>query len=70
MALSGVANLYVAYTFSTSTWVSFKVFGLTALNILFIVAQGFYVSRYLSDGEPAPSRSGVDKAVPAESGPG
>ena len=25
LTLSGVANLYVAYTFSTSTWVSFKV---------------------------------------------
>jgi len=65
-----VANLYVAYTFSTSTWVSFKVFGLTALNLLFILAQGFYISRYLDDEEPAASRPLVDKAVPAETRPG
>ena len=26
-ALMGVVNLYVAYSFSTSTWVNFKVFG-------------------------------------------
>ena len=58
-----MANLYVAYTFSTSIWVSFKVFGLTALNLLFIVAQGFYISRYLDDEEPTPSRPRVDKAA-------
>jgi intracellular septation protein len=70
LALSGVANIYVAYAFSTSTWVSFKVFGLTALNLLFIVAQGFYISRYLDDEEPTPSRPLVDKALPAETRPG
>ncbi|MEO5883434.1 MAG: septation protein A [Caldimonas sp.] len=70
LTLTGVANLYVAYNFSTSTWVSFKVFGLTALNLLFIVAQGFYISRYLDDDEPQPSRPRVDKALPAEPGSG
>ena len=70
LTLTGVANLYVAYTFSTSTWVSFKVFGLTALNLLFIVVQGFYISRYLTDDEPAHSLAGADKAVPAETRPG
>ena len=71
LTLSGVANIWVAYTFSTSVWVSFKVFGLTALNLLFIVAQGFYISRYLTDEEPAPSRPhGSGKALPAETGPG
>ena len=63
LTLTGVANLYVAFNFSTSAWVSFKVFGLTALNLLFIVAQGFYISRYLDDEEPAPSRPRVDKAA-------
>jgi intracellular septation protein len=71
LAFSGVANLYVAYTFSTSFWVSFKVFGLTALNLLFIVAQGFYISRYLTDEEPAPTQPRVDsKPLPAETRPG
>jgi intracellular septation protein len=47
----GVVNLYVAYSFSTSVWATFKVFGLTGLMLLFMVAQGFYVSRYLRDDE-------------------
>lgn len=47
----GVANLWVAYTFSTSTWATFKVFGLTGLMLAFMVAQGFYISRYLNDDD-------------------
>ena len=72
LTLTGVANLWVAYTFSTSAWVSFKVFGLTALNLLFIVAQGFYISRYLDDEEPAATRPPASgkAALPAKSGPG
>ncbi len=69
LTLTGLANLYVAYNFSTSTWVSFKVFGLTALNLLFIVVQGFYVSRYLPDEEPAAAGAGADPAAPVERGP-
>ena len=48
--LMGVANLYVAYTYSTSVWATFKVFGLTGL-MLFMVAQGFYIARFLKDDE-------------------
>ena len=50
----GVLNLYVAYNFSTSTWASFKVFGLTGLMLVFMVAQGFYISRYLKRRRAAP----------------
>jgi intracellular septation protein len=46
-ALMGVLNLYVAYTFSTSTWVNFKLFGFTGLMLLFMVAQGVYMSRHI-----------------------
>lgn len=53
-ALMGVLNLYVAYTYSTSTWATFKVFGLTGLMLVFMVAQGFYISRFLKDEEPGP----------------
>jgi intracellular septation protein len=45
----GVVNLWVAYTFSTAVWATFKVFGLTGLMLVFMVAQGFYISRYLKD---------------------
>ena len=50
-ALMGLLNLYVAYNYSTSTWANFKVFGATGLMLVFMIAQGFYVSRYL---EPEP----------------
>ena len=59
--LMGVLNLYVAYNFSTSTWATFKVFGLTGLMLVFMVAQGFYISRFMKDededaaGDPAPA---------------
>lgn len=53
--LMGFVNLYVAYNFSTSTWVSFKVFGLTALMLVFMLVQGVYVARHVKpDDEPVP----------------
>ncbi len=48
-ALMGVLNLVVAYQFSESTWVNFKLFGGMGLMLLFVVAQGAYLSRYLED---------------------
>src|SRR5205085_4789871 len=45
--LMGLLNLYVAYSYSTSTWASFKAFGATGLMLVFMVAQGFYLSRHL-----------------------
>ena len=48
-ALMGVLNLYVAYSFTTSTWANFKVFGVTGLILLFTLAQGIYMSRHLPE---------------------
>ena len=45
----GLLNLYVAYSFETSTWVNFKVFGATGLMLLFTLVQGLYLSRHLKD---------------------
>ncbi len=53
--LMGVLNLYVAHYYSTSTWATFKVFGLTGLMLVFMVAQGFYISRYLKDEDEIPA---------------
>lgn len=47
-AFSGVANLYVAYNFSEDFWVNFKLFGLLGLTILFIIAQSFYLYRFMT----------------------
>ena len=47
LVLLGVVNLVVAYQFSQQAWVNYKLFGSTGLMILFMLAQGFYLSRYL-----------------------
>jgi intracellular septation protein len=50
-AIMGFLNLWVAYHFSTDTWVDFKLFGSLGLILLFTLAQGVYLSRYV-DTEP------------------
>ncbi|MBW8830128.1 MAG: septation protein A [Burkholderiales bacterium] len=59
LVLMGLLNLYVAYTFSTSAWASFKVFGATGLMLAFSIGQVIYLSRYMKteDGEPKPPGS-------------
>jgi intracellular septation protein len=51
--LMGLANIYVAYSFSTATWVNFKLFGGIGLMLLFTLAQGLYLSRYLQADDEA-----------------
>ncbi len=48
-AALGFINLYVAYSFSTDTWVNFKLFGFTGLMLVFILAQGAWLSRYIDE---------------------
>lgn len=45
----GGLNLYVAYSFSEAAWVNFKLFGGMGLMLVFVLAQGFYLSRYLEE---------------------
>ncbi len=33
-------------------WVNFKLFGMLAMTVLFILLQGIYLSRHISDSEP------------------
>ncbi len=47
----GVANVFVIFNFSTETWVNFKLFGLTALMIIFAVAQSLVLSKYAQKEE-------------------
>jgi intracellular septation protein len=51
LAAMGVANLYVAFNFPLATWVNFKVWGATALCLLFAVAQALVLARHMQDGE-------------------
>ena len=56
--LLGLVNLYVAYSFSTSTWFTFKAFGVTGLMLVFMLAQGIYISKHLEpDAEATPDRA-------------
>lgn len=43
----GVLNLYVAWNFSTDTWVSFKLFGVTGIMFIFIILQAVFLSKHL-----------------------
>lgn len=49
----GIINLFVAYTFSEETWVDFKLFGMLGLTLIFILAQGFYLSKHIQEAEPS-----------------
>ena len=48
-AVMGVANLYVAYNFATDTWVNFKLFGGIGLLLAFVLAQGFFLAKYVEE---------------------
>jgi intracellular septation protein len=43
----GVLNIWVAYNFSTDTWVSFKMWGSLGLTLAFTVAQGLYLGKHM-----------------------
>lgn len=47
----GVINIAVAYTCSMDFWVTFKLFGLLGLTILFTIAIGFYVAKYAQEAQ-------------------
>lgn len=47
----GVLNLYVAFNYSESTWVNFKLFGFMGLMLVFIVLQGLMLSKHMEEGE-------------------
>ena len=47
----GVLNLYVAYYFTESVWVKFKLFGTLGLMVVFIVAQALMLSRFVENQE-------------------
>ena len=64
-AVMGVLNLYVAFNYSTDTWVSFKLFGGMGLMILFIILQGVVLAKYIPEekAEPSPQplpKQGID----------
>ena len=45
----GALNLFIAYTFSTDFWVNFKLFGFTALQIIFYISMFAYVFKKMPE---------------------
>lgn len=48
----GALNLYVAFHFSTETWVDFKLFGGMGLLLFFVLAQSAYLARHIQEEKP------------------
>jgi len=48
-AVLGFINLYVMYNYSMDAWVNFKLFGFTGLMLVFILAQGAWLSKYIDE---------------------
>ncbi|HZW26720.1 MAG TPA: septation protein A [Gallionella sp.] len=48
-ATLGFLNLYVAFNYSTEAWVNFKLFGFTALMVVFILAQSAWLAKYVDE---------------------
>ncbi|MDS1140916.1 septation protein A [Pusillimonas sp. SM2304] len=58
--LSGGLNLYVAFSgyFTESQWVNFKVFGLMALLLLFVILQSVWLGKHMKE-EPSKALPGA-----------
>jgi intracellular septation protein len=50
-AFMGLANLFVAFTFSTDAWVNFKLFGSLGLMLVFVIGQSMMLTKYLDKEE-------------------
>ncbi|HEX5363496.1 MAG TPA: septation protein A [Gallionella sp.] len=48
-AALGMLNLYIAFNYSTDIWVNFKLFGFTALMVVFILGQSTWLSKYVDE---------------------
>lgn len=53
MMLEGIVNIYVLYNYDTDTWFNIKFYGMTAVTLVFMLALGFYLARYIKDEDEA-----------------
>ena len=47
--LLGALNLYIAYAYPLSTWVTFKTFGLIGITLVFVIGQSAYLHKHIDD---------------------
>lgn len=45
----GSVNLYVAYYYSTDTWVNFKLFGGVGFTLIFVFLQAIFLTRHVTE---------------------
>jgi intracellular septation protein len=45
----GALNLYVAYNYTTDTWVNFKLFGGMGLMLVFVLLQALLLAKHVQD---------------------
>jgi intracellular septation protein len=50
-ALMGGLNLYVAYHYTESTWVNFKLFGFLGIMFVFVLLQGLMLAKHVQEEE-------------------
>jgi intracellular septation protein len=55
-AILGSLNLFVAYRFSTETWVNFKLFGIMGIIMVFAVVQSFLMGSAIHSGKKTNER--------------
>ena len=60
----GLLNVWVAYHFTTAAWVNFKLFGGLGLMLLFMLAQGLWISRYLESASGKPGSEDASSGAP------
>jgi intracellular septation protein len=48
----GILNLYVAFNYSTDTWVNFKLFGGTGLMLVFVLGQAVMLAKHIDEKKP------------------
>lgn len=56
--LMGFLNIYIAYYYSTDTWVNFKLFGGLGLTMIFVFIQALWLTKHIDDGSLKSSSSG------------
>ncbi len=65
-AVVGCVNLYVAYNWPTETWVTFKVFGIFGLLLVFVILQSIYLGRHMQ----SPDKDAAVEVIKAETDAG
>jgi intracellular septation protein len=51
-SVMGILNLYVAFNYSTDTWVNFKLFGGMGLMLAFVLGQAIMLARHIQEKKP------------------